>query len=283
MALDARVLADSYQSIGTENPTVHFDVQAFDDLIDGHGMTFVHFRAMPCPVGKTDRYDVRKAHEVHAGCSNGFLYQYAGEVVAVATGNTRNKTLVDVGVLNGSAMQVTPARFYANKPTEEVVVAPFDRFYLKDNKAVVVHTQLFEANSSGMEKLSYPVVEVEHLMDNQGQIYEQNVDFIIEKGQVKWSGMRRPAMDPSTSRGAICAVRFRYVPYWYVDRIMHEIRVVKAYDEVEQAIVTQRMPYAVLLQRENAFEGTERHDGMAKDPESPRQAQAPRSGAFGPR
>jgi hypothetical protein len=281
MSLDQNALAASYQSVGTDNPTVHFDVEGFDNLIDGHGMTFVHFRAMPCPVGKSDRYDVRKTHEDHSGCSNGFLYQYAGDVVAVATGNTRNKQLMDAGMINGSSMQVTPARHYVNKMTEEVVCAPFDRFYLKDNKAVVVHTQLFEANMSGMDRLNYPVVSVEHLIDSNGVTYQQNADFTIEKGQIKWVGMNRPAMDPANSKGQVCSVRYRYIPYWYVDRILHEIRVVKAYDEATQQISTQRMPYAIVLQRENAFEGTERHDEKA--PESTRQAQTPRSGAFGPR
>jgi hypothetical protein len=284
MALDANALAQSFQPVATDLPAdVHFEVSDFDNLIEEQGMTFVHFRAMPCPVGKSDRYDIRKTHEDHAGCSNGFLYRPAGEVTAVATGNARSKSLIDVGILNGSSMQVTPARYYSNNPTEEVIVAPFDRFYLKDSKAMVVHSQLFESNQSGMDRLQYPAVKVEALIDSNGVSYEQEADFVIEKGQVRWVGMNRPAMDPMSNKGQVCSVRYRYIPYWYVDRILHEIRVVKAYDEKQQAVVTQRMPYAIMLQRENAFEGSERNDEKAPNPDSGRQAVAPRTGSFGPR
>lgn len=281
MALNPAALAESFEQAETATKAVHFNVESFDNLIQGQGMVFNHFRSMPCPVGRTDRFDVRKTHEDHSGCSNGFLYSYVGEVTAVATGNSRNKSLIDVGIINGSSMQVNTARYYNDRQMDEVLVAPFDRFYLKDSQAVVVHSQLFEHNASGMDRLQYPVVKMDALIDNTGKSYKVNNDFVIERGQVKWTGLNRPGSDPTTSKGAVCSARYTYIPYWYVDRIMHEIRMVKTYDEETKQVVTKRMPYQIMLQRENVFEGTARNDPQA--PEDARQSVAPRSGNFGPR
>lgn len=264
-------------------PAVRFYVEDFDNLIEEQGMVFTHFRAMPCPVGRTDRFDIRKGHEDHAGCSNGFLFKYAGEVVGAATGNSRSKSLIDVGLTNTSSMQVTLARHYFNQPEEEIIVAPFDRFYMKENNATVCHAQLFEANVSGLDRLQFPATDVEHLIDSNGKSYDMLKDFSIYKGQIKWIGNDRPAMDPTSGKGQICSIRYRYVPYWYCEKILHEIRVVKVYDEKQQKVVVSRMPYAILLQRENVFEGSARNDPASAEPDNQRQAVAPRQGSFGPR
>ena len=51
--------------------SVSFDPDAFDDALRAQGVQYVHWRAMRCPVGLTDRYSERRVHDDHSGCSNG--------------------------------------------------------------------------------------------------------------------------------------------------------------------------------------------------------------------
>lgn len=254
------------------------DPLALDSAIRGQGVTLVHWRAQRCPVGLVDQYDIRRPHDDHSGCSNGFTYTKAGEITTLFTGNSENLNLIEPGLLWGSSVQVTFPRFYDAAPDASQVrtqILPFDRVYLKDETIVVYHWQLFEAHASGKEKLSFPVVEVTDLMDNQGNRYGAG-DFIINGGQIIWTGSHRPAID------AVCSVRYSYRPYYYVKNMLHEIRVVQTDNPITGERNTERMPQAAILQREYVFENTDK-DPDAQNPDDPRQVKGPRDGQFGPR
>jgi hypothetical protein len=143
---------------------VSFDPSAFDDAIRSQGVQLVHFRAMRCPVGLTDRYDQRRPHDDHSGCSNGFIYTEAGTITCLFTGVTEDQKQNDVGLLDGSTVQVTAPRFY-DETTDEVQITPFDRLYLLEDAVSVPHWQLVEAHATGRDKLSFPVVNVIDVMD----------------------------------------------------------------------------------------------------------------------
>jgi len=280
MALSEATLASSYQ-ISQPRDNVFLDPGSFDSTIEAHGVRFVHYRAIPCPVGLGDRYDIRKTHSDHAGCSNGFLYDQAGEVLCAFTGNGKNQSFTDVGMLSDASAQVTFPRYYIGDLKEEIMLSPMDRLYLAENTALVVHFQKFEHNQTGMDRTSYPILEVEAIIDSSGKRYDSSQYKIVD-GQILWTTNVRPGMDPSTNKGQVCSIRYRYVPFWYVSRILHEIRLTPASDPSDSERTVQRMPYQVVLEREYMFEN-EQNDVRAPKPDSPRQAVAPRSGTFGPR
>jgi hypothetical protein len=279
MPLNEQTLSNSYQMEHNKD-NVFLDPAYFDSTIEGHGVPFVHYRAIPCPVGLGDRYDIRKTHADHSGCSNGFLYELGGEVLCAFTGNSKSQNFTDVGMLSDSSAQISVPRYYSGGLKEEVHLSPMDRLYLKNNNARVIHFQKFEHNQSGRDRTSYPILQVEILVDSDGRRYDSS-DYSIIDGQIVWTGVKRPGMDPSTNKGQVCAVRYRYVPYWYVSRITHEIRLIRA-SEGDAPNDVHRMPYQVVLEREYMYEN-EQNDIRAPNPNSPRQATAPRSGTFGPR
>lgn len=265
---------------------VSFDIQAFDQLIQVHGVEMLHYRAMRCPVGMTDMYEQRRAHEDHEGCSNGFIYKLAGQVTTVLMSNNKTQNIIDTGIIDNSTVQGIFPAVYDQEPGDQSPikhchVAPFDRLYLKDDALTVIHWQLFESSGTGHERLHFPVAEVEHLIDAHGEEYGPS-DFRIDaKGQIVWTGPRRPGGDPMTGRGGICTIRYRYRPYWYVDHILHEIRVARAEDASGDR-VPFRMPYSAMLTRERFFENEDK-DEKSKLPNSLRQVTGPASGGFGPR
>ncbi|CAB4127170.1 hypothetical protein UFOVP75_73 [uncultured Caudovirales phage] len=270
--------------VKTQN-TVSFDPTAFDNAISTQGVKVVHFRAMRCPVGMIDRYDNRRGDHNHVGCSNGFIYTRAGVLDLLFTGNGEGYQKTDVGFIDGSTAQVTAQRFYSNSQ-DDVHVAPFDRLYLTEEHITVPTWQVFEANITGLDRLQFPVSEVQDLMDSTGKNYKQDIDFHISGGQIDWNGGRaRPHFDTIQNKGAICSVRYLYRPYWYVAHMNHQIRIAQVDDVVSGERVIKRMPQAFTIQREYIFEKDEvAPDEQSTKTEVPaRRMPAPSSGSFGPR
>jgi hypothetical protein len=261
------------------NAAVSFDVEAFDQALRSQGVTFVHYRAMRCPVGMVDEFDTRRPHEDHAGCSNGFLYTKAGEITCLFTGNSTQGQLTEIGVMDGSTVSVTMPRTY-DGTKEPVYIAQFDRLYLAEEKIVVVNWQLFKHSPAGKDKLNFPVVEVQDLVDAKGRRFHAP-DFEIAAGQIHWLTNTRPGLDPETGKGLVCSARYTYRPYWYVKSLVHEVRVTQAENPYTGVREVHRMPQALVLQREYIFEKQERDD-LAPDPEG-RQKPAPEGVNFGPR
>ncbi len=282
MALSPKDVAMSYQIDMPVNDVVHMDVGYTDAVVDGQGVVLEHWRALPCPIGKTDPYDVRKTHPDHSGCSNGYIYEYGGDIACLFVGNSKHIQALDQGLLTGSTVQVTIPRTYLsdNRP---VVMAVLDRVYLKnklngETPINVICAQLFEHNTSGMDRLKYPINTVEILVDSHGKRYRQGEDFNVVSGQIAWLSNRQPGMNPETGRGEVCSIRYWYTPYWYVSNLIHEIRVLR------NGPVLTRAPMTALLQREYVFENEQNDQGLrTSGNDSPRQATAPGSGSFGAR
>ena len=263
---------------GDPDPSVSFDQEAFDFAIRAHGVNFVHFRGMRSPGGLVDKYDSRRPNEDHLGSSNGFYYTKAGTFSGIMTGNGKSQDQTAQGLLDVARCQMTAPRFYdCGKP---IFFAPFDRLYLSESSVLVVHWQLVEAHSTGYDRLRFPAEEVQDLVDADGRIYSLGDYEICHKGQIHWIGQNRPGSDPETGKGRVYSIRFLYRPYWYIERMVHEIRVAQQENPYtgERSIV--RMPQAVSLQREFVFEN---EDQDTQAPQSLRKMPAPEDGQFGPR
>jgi hypothetical protein len=293
---------------------VNFDADAFDQAITSQGLTVVHWRAMRCPLGVIDPDDQRKPHGEHGDCSNGFIYKVVGPVTALFTNNSNQNQLLDMGVIDQATVNVTFPRFY-DIPVDccsdnRVLVVPYDRLYLAEETITVINWQLFELSGGDTEKLNYPLVEVEHLLDNRGNEYRMGTDFDLFNGLLRWLPQgQRPPPNADIGRNGVASIRYRYRPYWYVKNMGHEIRATQFENQFTGERTTQRMQQMVQAQREYVFEN-ELNDPEAKDiqsqdvvnpdgsqpPESPltklekaqgssnlRHTLAPRNGSFGPR
>lgn len=277
-----REVDTSYQMV-FPSQAVSFDPEAFDDFIASHGIEFVHWKALPCPVGMIDPDDImRRPHEHHANCSNGFLYKRAGTFTTSFLQNTSDFKFIDPGLLDGSTVSICVPRFY-DDAGGAVDVSQFDRLYLKQEQVTVTTKHTFAHHVTGVDKLMFPVVAVDWLVDARGQEYALGVDFDIKGGQLVWRDQRAPGVDPKTGKGQVCSVRYSYRPFWYVKTLPHEVRVAQIEDAASGTRTVERMPQAALLQREYIFEKEQ------QDPQAPQnlklagQHPAPESGRFGPR
>lgn len=260
---------------------VSFDPEAFDDLIRNHGVEVEHLRSMRCPVGMSDPDDImRRPHQHHQDCSNGFIYTLAGCVKASFLGNAKDSSFTDYGRVDGSTVQMTFARTYEDKPEVRVEMCQYDRIYLKDEAITVVNWHTFAASATGIDRLQFPAVAAFDLVDAHGRRYVDCVDYCIRGGQVHWADGKSPGMDPNTGKGVVCSIRYSYRPFWYVERMIHEVRVAQIEDDYGNRTL-ERMHQQAALKREAWFEKEER-DNEARDVNK-RQKAGPPDGTFGPR
>lgn len=289
----------NYQQDGFIRGEAHtFDPLAFDEAIRSQGVELVHHRAMICPKGVIDKNDqIRRVHEDHAGCSNGFLYKPIGIIRALFVDNNANPNHADVGLLDGSRSSVTFPRFYdvdgdyCQAENTPIYIAPYDRFYLRETGGNFLwpNWELVEHNLSGVDRLRYPAVKVENVIDSSLNEYKQGVDFDLVHGRIKWRltdvRARNPGSDPESEalKGRVYTAWYLYHPYWYCDRITHEGRVVQIQDPLTGERRIEKMPMQVSLTRESVYENST-DTANTTDGTKPnlRANKAPRDGSFAP-
>lgn len=241
---------------------ISFDREGFDEMIRSQGVRLVHYRAIPDPTGMLTRGDGHPSGAEHGvvgpGGSDQYLYQEGGILQAFFQSNSTSEPLDVQGVISTSSAYITLPSTYEktseNSESEPVIVSDQDRFYLKDIEVRVVAKQFVEASVTGVDRLQYPATSVEYLVDSRGVRYCQGEDFILrEDGTIYWTGQKQPGQDPGTGRGVVYSVRYRYVPFFIVARIIHEIRVAQVTDMMTFERSLERMPYQVYAVREKVY------------------------------
>lgn len=258
--------------------SVGFDADAFDAQIQAHGVDLVHFRAVRNPVGLTDRYDSRRPDGDQPGASNGNIYIEVGCFVGLLVGNSKEVKAYAGGLLDSSTAQITAPRFYDDGA--RIYLKPEDRLFLREPGIQVIKEELVDTHTSGIDRLRFPVSEVLDLVDNSAQRYRCGADFDLTGGVINW-GSRRPGVDPATNKGRVYSVVYLTRPYWYVARMLHELRVAQTSDELTGVRGVEQMPQAALIYREYVHRGSE--EANPDSPDASRQPAAPDSGGFGPR
>jgi hypothetical protein len=231
---------------------ISFDVPAFDSFIKSQGIWVTHYRALPDPRGMSSLGDNRHTLASRQSNSDGFMYNEAGKLQVLFSANSKNVDIRDMGELASSTAYMTLPRHYQDGT--DVVVHAWDRFYLADIEIKVSTTQFVEASKKGIDRLQYPAVKVNDLMDANGVSYKQDVDFTLnEGGDIVWTTQRRPGWDASLGKGTVYSVRYLYTPYFIVSRHLHEIRVSQVTNPRTYSRSLERMPYQIQVLRENVF------------------------------
>ncbi len=254
----------AYEFLEIPNTSIQLDMVAVDGFLSSHGVKLTHFRALRCPVGLTDRHDQNQSHEDHAECSNGYLYTQAGDMSCFFLGNSQQPEWKDVGKLTVGMVQTSFPRFYDAAPAggggdsgdgDPVDICVFDRFFLNES-ITVSYWQTVQYNPAGIDRLHFLATKVIDLVDNLGIKYKQDVDFKLQNGRILWFG-RAPGVDPENQRGRVYSIRYRYRPYFYLQRFVHEVRVSRQVD-ADGNVTVVPLPQSGVLTREYMFENHKR-------------------------
>lgn len=255
-----------------------FDLKRLDDFVAGLGVEFLHYKAMPSPIGKNDRGDLRRNDGVDTITSNGMIYECAGKFTATMTDNSREKERGAAGVLDPSESKLVMPRFY-NKDGgisngNRIYLVPGDRIYVANHKVddLVVNMQLLDYEDGTDNVPMFPIVRMDgKIVDSRNIQYLEDVDFHVSKtGAICWiAGGQNPGIDPDTGKGRVYSLRYLYKAYWYITQLPKEVRITNVTNENGDRVPT-RAAYHAIAQREyiyhNQNKGAKTNQNKAKDP-----------------
>ena len=238
--------------------SVSFDAQAFDDAVAAHGPVFVHWQAMPDPIGLQSKFDSRRPDGVNnTNAFNGWYYVKVGELQAILSGSTKEAKASTGGIVDSGIAQLTPSTRYLCKPTDNprrVYLTPNDRFYLKDESIVVPRGELIEASIGGIDKTAFPCEEVLAIVDADGTQYHPQ-DYTVINGMIQWNdGRPRPSYNVEAGRGKVYSVKYLLKPFFSVHRLIHELRLMQVIDPGTGERRMIQANQSAIVQREYLFQ-----------------------------
>lgn len=252
-----------------------FDLNRLEAFVTGLGVDWIHYAAMPSPIGKNDRGSLRRNDGVDTITSNGMIYTPVGQFTACMTDNSRESKQGAAGVLDPSESRLVMPSHYNNLGVQtcggdgvaqggRIYLMPGDRLYIADPNAdvLVATAQEIDYQPDVDNETFYPVVTMQKLVDSRNIQYTLGVDFTITpQGNIRWiDGGNNPGIDPATGKGRIYSVRYLYKAYYYVVALPKEVRVTNVTVGSERGPV--RMPYYAILVREYIFHNKNRGDKM---------------------
>lgn len=258
---------DTLPKAPAELEQLSFNLDKQDQFIQSQGVTFIHYRAIPSPIGLKDKGEYRRSDSLDTISENGFIYKKCGVFTGVILNNSKQKTATEGGLFDYSTARLTLPRYYDKDsellPNERIHLVSGDRIYLykldKDDRDVVNY-QLVEYESNRDNYLQFPATCVEFAMDSNGVEYKEGVHFKVTKeGNIRWiKGRKNPGIDPETKNGRVYSVRYRYEAHWYVTAILNELRIGRT---TEGGVRKEtRMPYQAQIQREYIYHNRNRGD-----------------------
>jgi hypothetical protein len=259
-----------------------FDLNKQDKFVTSFAVDFLHYKAMPSPIGLKDRGDYRRSDGTDVITSNGMIYHCAGKFSATMVDNDRSQKRSDGGLLDPSQSRLILPRFY-NKDGladgERIYMAPGDRIYIADPDADVKVSNYQQMDYVDGDNIPmFPIICLEApIVDSRNTKYTQGVDFTVTSdGNIRWlAGGKNPGIDPETGKGRVYSVRYLYKAYWYVISLPKEVRVTNVTNGKERS--PERMPYHAVIVREyiyhNQNKGDKTNQLKSKDPK--RESAAP--------
>jgi hypothetical protein len=287
-------MSDKIPPVGTQTDTIarqspmvqeSFDLNRLDAFSTSLGLEFIHYKAMPSPIGKKDRGDYRRSDGVDTITSNGLIYKCVGRFTATMTDNSHNDKRGDSGVLDSSEGHLVLPRFY-NVPGTNVT-ATGGRIYLLPGDRIYVADPTTDVKVSNAQQMDYepgvdnvpmfPIVSLElPIIDSRNFEYKEGVDYqITQGGNICWlSTGQNPGIDPDTGKGRVYSIRYLYHAYWYIFSLPKEVRVTKVTTNGVRS--PERMPYLATVVREYIFHNQNRgelnNQLKSKDPERKNQS-----------
>lgn len=243
-----------------------FDLKRLEAFVTGLGVDFIHYRAMPSPIGKNDRGDLRRNDGVDTITSNGMIYRAGGMFTATMTDNNREQKRSQSGVLDPSEARLVMPRFYNKAEVadgDRIYLMPGDRLYIADPAAdvLVANSQEMNYQEDVDNEPMFPIISLQdRILDSRNIEYIQGVDFAItEKGNIRWlPGGNNPGIDPNTSKGRLYSIRYLYKAFYYVVALPKEVRVTNVTTGGVRS--PERMPMHAIVVREYIFHQRNRGD-----------------------
>jgi hypothetical protein len=250
-----------------KNPNTTLSPSAFQDLIENHGIKMRIQRPVPCPnIRSLDA----PQHESNCNlCVNGSVHFDQREFIGAPMGDTMDRKFGSNGTWDLDQANIIVPTHDLNG--QNLDVNYFDAIVLPDFS--VRYYQRVEHSQSGFDRLQFPALSLDFVIDSSGKQYRVGIDVIVEEGRLQWIG-ERPGYDPFLKVGKIYSVSFYTTPQFTVVGLPHQLRMAQTHIKAGQGQparnVQARFPQLVVVRRDfipfDAFD----KDG-AKDRPEPRR------------
>lgn len=254
-----------------------FDLRKQDQFVTSLGVQFVHYKALPSPLGLKDKGDYRRPDGVDTLASNGYIYMKSGCFTATLVGNSSRKKYGDSGHMDDSTARLVMPRFYdkgdAVAEGSRIYLSPGDRVYIADKDAdvYVPNFQRMDYEDDQDNRPMFPICKIEYIQDSQGRHFQEGADFqITDLGDIRWlPGGSNPGIDPDTKKGRIYSIRYLYRAFWYVFQIPNEVRITNVTNGDTRG--PERMPSHAVIQREFVYQNQNNSKLSNLKPDEPRR------------
>lgn len=204
---------------------VGMNPEAFQKLIEGKGIKMVHARPLPCP----NILDLHNGDHDPAcnKCYNGMIYYGQKEFIGAFMGDSNNRQFMMNGQWDMEQVTIVLPTKYLDGT--ELDAQLFDQISVQKTMPVRYY-QRVEHSQIGLDKLHFPAISVDHLMDASGKQYTPGVDFVVEDGHIRWTSQNRPDYNLSIGRGTIYSVNYYTIPVFTIIGLPHQFRTTQALD-----------------------------------------------------
>ena len=233
------------------------DMPVENYFIANTGIHFWHYQCVSDPLHMLQSGDIRTSYDTENQQQfedtdrfhreNGFIYFKRGKVLGIFQNNHKNSNRLSGGLYTSAGASMTLNRYYIDSE-EKIEVCENDKLVPCEliEEFWTTNTQRFDHNPTGIDRLQFRACKINYLIDSAGIIYNQGVDFNLEKGCIAWvNGANRPGIDPLTGKGRVCGIRYIYKPFYYVSQILHDIRIKPAMDQLTGEIKSVAGPVAI--------------------------------------
>ena len=244
---------------GTPQEFVRADLPADNLFIAQNGILWMHYKAMPCVLGKTDFDNLRHSHD-HAYqnkgspvfCENGMMYVPVDKVFGVFVNNAKDVARWPGGWIPNGTAQVTFNRYY-KETSEPAYFSKYDKLVpvICPDDFFAEHSQELVTNPTGSDTLQFEPKKVLYIFDSNGNQYAPGADFTIEGCKIVW-GANRPGLGP-TGKPMILSIRYRYQPSYYVKYVVHEQRLKAEIDLYSQEVKMKGGPTQCVVEQDYVF------------------------------
>lgn len=182
---------------------IDLDVRELDSLIYAKGVRVLIYDILPCPNVKS--IDGRE-HEINCKVCNGSGYVDVNPRETITFSQSYSKDLLKSpeGIITEWEEGAAYFSFLSG-----INLSYFSKVVVQDYaKPYYEHIQRQAGNA---DRARYPIFSVNSLMDDSGKVYNEDVDFEIEEGMIKWLPNKAPKKGTIYSTNYHTAVVYRCI------------------------------------------------------------------------